>query len=255
MRWKLEHILKKKGGGILCDDEAIVCINKPSGFLAIPDRYDAGLPNLYSLLKDVFGSIFIVHRIDKDTSGVIVFAKTAEAHAILSRAFEGREVLKEYRAIVLGNPISENGIIDLPITESQSGTMNIADGGKESQTEYSVLERFQGYALLALRPRTGRTHQIRVHLKAMQIPILGDPLYGNGDGFYLSSVKSNYRLKTSEEKPLLKRTALHACSLDFLHPATQIRVRFQVPLPKDMEAVLKSLRKYNALDQLRRGES
>jgi 23S rRNA pseudouridine1911/1915/1917 synthase len=256
MRWKLEHILKKRGGSILYDDEAIVCINKPAGFLVLPDRFDFGRPNLSSLLNEVYGPIFVVHRIDKDTSGLIVFAKTAQAHASLSGAFERREVQKSYRAIVRGNPTSDSGTIDLPIIENPSGTMSIARaGGKESRTEYTVLERFHGYAFLALQPRTGRTHQIRIHLKAMRLPILGDSIYGNGDGFYLSSIKSNYRLKTPEEKPLLKRTALHACSLSFLHPTTKEGIRLQVQLPKDMDAVLKSLRKYRFATQPQRIEN
>lgn len=247
MRWKLEHMLKKKGAGILFEDEVIVCINKPAGVLVLPDRFDRNQPNLYSLLKEVYGSIFIVHRIDKDTSGLMVFAKTAEAHARLNAAFEKREVQKKYRAIVQGTPKDNRGIIDLPIIERASGTMGIAEtGGKKSCTEYVVLERFQGYALMELQPRTGRTHQIRVHLSARQLPILGDPLYGGSDGFYLSSVKSNYRLKNNEEeRPLIKRSALHAFSLVFMHPSTKEQMQIEAPLPKDMESVLKSLRKYS----------
>ncbi len=245
MRWKLEHILQKRGGGILFDDETILCLNKPSGLLVLPDRFDTARPNLYSLLQEIFGSIFVVHRIDKDTSGVILFAKTAEAHASLNGAFEKREVQKEYRAIVQGNPRMDSDIINLPIIEHSTGTMGIAtSGGKISRTEYAVLERFQGYALVALRPQTGRTHQIRVHLSAVQLPILGDALYGSGGEFCLSSIKNNYRLKGKEEQPLLKRTALHASSLAFVHPFTKERMQFSAPLPKDMEAVINSLRKY-----------
>jgi 23S rRNA pseudouridine1911/1915/1917 synthase len=247
MRRKLEHILKKEGGGILYEDEALVCIDKPGGFLALPDRYDALLPNLYFLIKEVYGSIFVVHRIDKDTSGLILFAKTEQAHASLSSAFEKHEVDKEYRAIVEGSPKKDSGIIDVPIVEKSAGIMGVTgSGGKKSSTEYAVLERFRGFALVALRPRTGRTHQIRVHLSAIQLPILGDSLYGHAGGFYLSSVKSNYRLKRQEEHPLLNRTALHASSLLFLHPSTKERVHLESPLPKDMEAVLQSLRKYRS---------
>ncbi len=245
MRWKLEHILQKRGGGILFDDEAILCLNKPGGMLVLPDRFDTAQPNLYSLLKEVFGSIFVVHRLDKDTSGVLLFAKTAQAHASLNGAFERHEVQKEYRAIVQGNPKADSDIINLPIIEHSTGTMGIAtSGGKISKTEYTVLERFQEYALVALRPQTGRTHQLRVHLSAIQLPILGDAMYGSGGGFYLSSIKNKYRVKGREEQPLLKRTALHASSLAFMHPSTKERMEFSAPMPKDMEAVIKSLRKY-----------
>lgn len=247
MRWKLEHILKRKGAGILFEDDVIIAINKPAGLLVLPDRFDIERLNLYSLLKEIFGSIFVVHRIDKDTSGVIVFAKTADAHTLLSMAFESRDVKKYYRAIVQGFPEKDNDIIDLPITETSDGKMSIArTKGKESLTEYAVIERFQEYALLDIQPQSGRTHQIRVHLCAIQLPILGDPLYGDGRGFYLSSIKKDYRLKENEEQPLIKRTALHAYSLSFAHPITRQTIKLHAPLPKDMEAVLKSLRKYGS---------
>lgn len=251
MRWKLEHILKKKGAGILFEDDVIIAIDKPTGLLVLPDRFDEERLNLYSLLKEIYGSIFVVHRIDKDTSGVIVFAKTADAHKRLSMAFESRDVKKNYRAIVQGVPEKDNGSIDLPINETSNGRMAIArTKGKKSLTEYTVIERFQRYALLDIQPQSGRTHQIRVHLCAIQLPILGDPLYGDGRGFYLSSIKKDYRLKKDEEQPLLKRTALHAYSLVCAHPITRETIKLLAPLPKDMVAVLKSLRKYSGKIQM-----
>jgi 23S rRNA pseudouridine1911/1915/1917 synthase len=246
MRWKLENILKKNGGGILLEDETVIVLNKPAGLLVLPDRFDRKLINLYELLKETFGTIFIVHRIDRETSGVVLFAKTAEAHAFLNTAFEQRQVSKLYQAIVVGSPNSDSGCIDLPIAENEHGVRKMKidkKNGKEAITDYKVLERFQGNALIEAKPHTGRTHQIRVHLSALGFPILADPLYSNSGWFFLSSIKRNYK-SNGEEKPLLARTALHAFSLSFMNPATGETMFIEAPLPKDMETVLKVLKKY-----------
>ena len=246
MRWKLEHILKKGSGGILLEDDAVLVINKPAGLLVLPDRYDHGLFNLYDLLKETFGTIFVVHRIDRETSGIVLFAKTAEAHAQLNTAFEQRQVEKKYRAIVNGNSHTDGACIDLPIGENEHGVRKMkidTKKGKEARTDYAVIERFNGYTLIEAQPHTGRTHQIRVHLSAIGLPILADPLYGDGQGFFLSSIKRNYQRK-GEEKPLLGRTALHALSLVFIHPVTSRNILVEAPIPRDMEAVLKALRKH-----------
>jgi pseudouridine synthase, RluA family len=246
VRWKLEHILKKGSGGILLEDDAVLAINKPAGLLVLPDRYDHTLLNLYDLLKETFGTIFVVHRIDRETSGVVLFAKTAEAHAQLNTAFEQRQVEKKYRAIVAGTSHTDSGSINLPIIENEHGVRKMkidTKKGKEARTDYTVMERFDGYALVEARPHTGRTHQIRVHLSAIGLPILADPLYGDGRGFFLSTIKRNYQGK-EEEQPLLGRTALHAFSLSFSHPVTSGNILVEAPLPKDMEAVLKALRKH-----------
>jgi RluA family pseudouridine synthase len=246
MRWKLEHILKNNGGGILFEDDTIIVVNKPSGLLVLPDRFDRNLVNLYELLKEVFGSIFIVHRIDRETSGVVLFAKTPEMHALLNTAFEQREVEKKYHAIVVGFPAVDGGHIDLPISESVRGTRKMKvdkKNGKQAITDFKVLERYIGYAFVEARPHTGRTHQIRVHLSAYGTPILADPLYGNGKWFYLSNIKRNYK-SNGEEKPLLARTALHAFSLSFMNPATHSKILMEASMPKDMSTVLKVLRRY-----------
>ena len=246
MRWKLENILKKNGGSILREDDAIIIINKPTGLLVLPDRFDRTLVNLYELLKETFGTIFIVHRIDRETSGVVLFAKTAEMHAMLNTAFEHRQVEKTYRAIVVGSPIADSGRIDLPIAENEHGERKMRvdrKNGKEASTDYKIIEKFNGHALVEARPHTGRTHQIRVHLSAIGMPILADSLYGNNSCFFLSSVKRNYK-SNGEEKPLLARTALHAFSLLFMNPVTGEKMFVEAPIPKDMETVLKVLKKY-----------
>jgi RluA family pseudouridine synthase len=246
MRWQLEHILKKSGGGILAEDDTLIVINKPAGLLVLPDRYDRSIINLSELLREVIEPLFVVHRIDRETSGVVLFAKTAEAHAFLNDAFESREVRKSYLAIVAGSQIPDAGAIDLPIGESEGKVRKMridSRRGKEARTEFRVVERYNGYALLDVRPHTGRTHQIRIHLAAKNLPIVADPLYGDGQPFFLSAIKRNYKTK-GEEQPLLWRTALHAHSLSFTHPVTKEMMSIEAPLPKDMGAVVKALRKY-----------
>ena len=246
MKRKLTWLLNSRGVEIVEEDDALMVLDKPSNLLVLPDLFNQTLPNLSTIIREELGEIFVVHRIDRETSGLIVFAKTAEAHASLNRQFEGREVEKIYHAIVLGTPLQKKGTIDAPLSESsrQKGMMRVDEKeGKESITEYSVQEEFKGYALVEARPKTGRTHQIRVHLQSIGTPILGDQKYGGGEGFYLSQVKSGYK-GVEEEKPLLHRTALHVASLAFLHPLSGEPLQFSLPLPKDMKSVLKYLRKF-----------
>jgi 23S rRNA-/tRNA-specific pseudouridylate synthase len=158
-------------------------------------------------------------------------------------------VEKTYLAIVLGGPRGTEGIIDLPLADDPTTVGKIRvdrKEGRESVTCFRVLERFNGYALVELRPKTGRMHQIRVHLQSLGTPILADKLYGKGRGFYLSDVKASYKVE-GDEKPLLERTALHASGLAFLHPASGARVEFSAPMPKDMNSVLRYLRKFREL--------
>lgn len=245
MKRKLDWLLKSKGVDIVFEDEEILVLNKPANLLVIPDRYDKSLPNVADILKNELGKIFIVHGIDKETSGLIVFAKTAEAHTVLNGQLERREVLKTYLAIVVGELSQKDGTIDLPLSEDSEGRTVKVDrkNGKESITEYTVLEQFAGYAFLGARPKTERMHQIRVHLRELSTPIFADGLYGNGTGFFLSHVKAGYK-SDGEEKPLLSRTALHAAGLKLVHPSAQNVMEFEAELPKDMRTVLKYLRKY-----------
>jgi len=244
MKRKLHWRLRSLGCEILFEDDVLLSLDKPPNLLVLPDRFNKALPNLYTTLNEELGSVFVVHRIDKETSGVVVFAKTADAHAHLNKQFEERTVEKVYLALVVGEPHHPLGTIDLPLSETERGVVRVdRKRGKESVTDYRVVEQFKGYALLELKPQTGRQHQIRVHLLAMGTPVMADPLYGDGKGFYLSAVKPRYRSE-GEEKPLLNRTALHAASLSISHPTTGQRMAFAAPLPKDMSSVLKYLRKF-----------
>ena len=231
---------------IVFEDDEILVLDKPSGLLVLPDRYDPSIPNLYELLSGQYGRIFVIHRIDKETSGLIVFAKTEASHRLLNQQFEARTTEKWYAAICVGETEQSGGEIEAPIAESpgKKGKMKIDPKfGKEAKTVYSVIEHFTGYALVEAGLLTGRTHQIRVHLSSINLPILGDDLYGGGDGFYLSAIKPGYKAR-EEEKPLLSRVALHAQQLAFVHPQSGKQLVFESGLPKDMRIVLNYLRKF-----------
>jgi 23S rRNA pseudouridine1911/1915/1917 synthase len=231
---------------VVFEDNEILVLDKPAGLLVLPDRYDPTIPNLQSALNAKYGHVYVVHRIDKETSGIIVFAKTEDSHRSLNRQFEGRTTEKKYLAICIGEAQEDEDRIDLALSEdpTKKGRMKIDPaGGKSAGTTFKVLERFSGFSFIEVIPETGRTHQIRVHLKAAGLPILSDSLYGGGEGFLLSQIKKGYRVK-GEEKPLLQRTALHACTLTFVHPSTRQPMTFEADLPKDMRIVLNYLRRF-----------
>jgi 23S rRNA pseudouridine955/2504/2580 synthase/23S rRNA pseudouridine1911/1915/1917 synthase len=231
---------------IIFEDQLLIAINKPSGLLTIPDRYDDSKENLYEILKLHFGSIFTVHRLDKETSGTIIFAKTAEAHKALNTAFEERRTNKRYLAVVNGAPREQNGIIDLSIDEHPSGKgkMMPSKKGKESVTEFSVIEHFSNFALIEAHPLTGRTHQIRVHFAAIGHPLAVDSIYGTRSQLLLSEIKKGYRGRKDEpERPLISRLTLHSWKLTFDHPQSGQPVSVESPIPKDIHALLSQLRK------------
>jgi RluA family pseudouridine synthase len=230
---------------ILFENESFVIIDKPAGLLSIPDR-EGREPSLKSILRERYGAIFVVHRLDRDTSGVIVFAKDETTHRHLSGIFEGREVEKIYQGIVSGALPQQQGSIDQPIMEhpGKPGVMVINRRGKAALTDYQVLEQLPLFSLIQFRIHTGRTHQIRVHMQSLGHPILCDDTYGDGRPVLLSSIKRNYKLSRAEEeeRPILSRLALHSQSLRFTD-AAGIAHHFEAPLPKDMRALLQQLRK------------
>ncbi len=229
---------------IIFENDHFIAINKPSGLLSIPDRIGEDI-SLKKILLEKYGSIYTVHRLDKDTSGVIVFAKNEETHKQLSQLFEGRDMEKYYLGLVYGSPMNESGSIDAPIMEHPGKTskMMVHAKGKTSLTDYEVLESFKLFSWLQFRIHTGRTHQIRVHAQHIGHSIVCDELYGDPKPILLSSLKKKFKLAKSaeEERPILHRLALHSSRLKFTLNGEEFML--EAELPKDLRAVLQQLGK------------
>ncbi len=237
--------MKKNDPDIIFENDSFVAINKPAGLLSIPDR-EQTQTSLKDILIAKYGSIFTVHRLDKETSGIILFAKNETAHKYYSRLFEERKTEKYYIGLVLGSPAAKKGTIDAPISEHslQKGLMIVHRNGKPSVTDYEVIEEHRSFSLLQFQLHTGRTHQIRVHCKNIGHPLACDELYGDGKPILLSSIKRKYNLSKhdEEERPMLNRLALHAYRLKF----TDIDGKdfdLIAELPKDIRALLQQLKK------------
>lgn len=232
---------------VLHEDADVLVVNKPAGVLSTPDRHDPAKPNVVSYLRGRYGEVMTVHRLDRDTSGVLVFARHPAAHRDLSLQFQNRTVQKHYQTLVAGQVADEAGLIDKPIATHPhiKGKMIVARKGKASQTRYVVEERFRRFTWLDVELLTGRTHQIRVHFLSQGYPLAVDPLYGKRTQLTLSDIKPGYRApREVEERPLLGRLSLHAARLAFHHPGSRERLTFTAPLPKDLRALLQQLRKW-----------
>jgi 23S rRNA pseudouridine1911/1915/1917 synthase len=230
---------------IIFENDFFIAINKPSGMLSIPDRMQSET-SLKDLLLQKYGSIFTVHRLDKETSGIILFAKDEATHKYFSKQFEERSVEKFYMGLVFGLPQIKTGIINDPIMEHTviKGKMVIDKKGKPSVTDYEVMETLGKYSLLKFQIHTGRTHQIRIHSKNIGHAIVCDPIYSDGKPVLLSSIKRKFKLskKEEEERPILNRLALHSCELKF-KDANGKMFDLIAEMPKDMKALLQQLRK------------
>ena len=231
---------------VIFENEFFIVINKPSGLLSVPDRKQSEV-SLKDILLQRFGNIYTVHRLDKGTSGVIVFAKDEITHKQLSLLFESREVEKMYLGLVHGILVNESGSIDAPIMEhpAKNATMVTHAKGKHSLTDYQLIESFKSYSWVQYKIHTGRTHQIRVHMKHIGNPVVCDDLYGDGAPVLLSSIKKRFKLSKSddEEKPILARLALHSWKLSFTF--NEELFKLEAELPKDLRALLKQLKKWN----------
>ena len=230
---------------IIFENDDFIAIDKPSGMLSIPDREQTE-KSLKEFLIDRYKTIFVVHRLDKDTSGLILFAKNETTHKFLCKIFEDRNVEKFYLGLVIGSPAEKTGIMDFPIAEHNmvKGLMAVHRSGKESQTGYEVLEANQHYSLVSFQLFTGRTHQIRVHTKEIGHPLACDVLYGDGKQIFLSAVKKNYKLskQEDEERALVNRLALHSYKLNFVDEhGTKLELCAEAP--KEFKVLMKQLNK------------
>ncbi|MFN3550357.1 MAG: RluA family pseudouridine synthase [Endomicrobiia bacterium] len=236
---------------IIYEDEDVIVINKKPTILTIPDRYNIFLANLQQILEVKYNKIFVVHRLDKDTSGVIIFAKNEFAHKELTKQFFNHQVKKTYLAVTYGSLPLDEGKIDLPIKENQNDLQKVKidfTKGKPSTTEYKVLERFKNYTLIEAKPITGRRHQIRIHLSTIGYPLVADKLYSGKDKLFLSEIKKNYKFKKNEkEKPIIERTALHSYKIEFYHFRKKQNLSFTAQPPKDFALLIKYLRIYNSI--------
>ncbi|MEI7848397.1 MAG: RluA family pseudouridine synthase [Chloroflexota bacterium] len=212
---------------ILYEDADILIVNKPASLSVLPDGWDPDSPYLFKLLQERFPELMIAHRLDKVTSGVMVFARNPEAHRNLNMQFERHTAQKIYHALVVGIPKwdEHNAKHKLRINVGHSHRTVIDNGqGKPAETHFKVIKRFQRYALLEAIPATGRTHQIRVHAMALGLPLLGDTLY------------------SSPATELIERPALHAQSLTIQHPGNDEVMTFTAPYPPDIRDVLEKIK-------------
>jgi 23S rRNA pseudouridine1911/1915/1917 synthase len=245
---------------ILHEDDAIIVVDKPPGMVVHPAKgHWEG--TLAGALAHHFGELSgrggptrpgIVHRLDRDTSGVIIVAKNDQAHDALASQFKNREVEKEYLAVVVGVPEMDRDLIDEPIgdhpTHRDKKAIRPKDpNARPAVTQYEVIERFIGYSLLKALPKTGRTHQIRLHLAHARHPIVCDRLYG-GRAILMESEllprDRNVADTAATERPLLERQALHAHRLAIIHPTSGERMEFLAEMPADMASTLEALRRW-----------
>jgi 23S rRNA pseudouridine1911/1915/1917 synthase len=231
---------------ILARDASLLAIDKPSGLAVLPGRGrdDSLLQQVTRELAPENITPLPVHRIDADTSGLVIFALTRAAQRALSGQFLQRTVTKEYLALVRGNPLHATGTIDLPLGPDPKDKTRMIIHGKNVKaaiSRWEVEQAFRGLTLLRVFPETGRRHQIRVHLKAIGYPLAVDPLYG-GEPLRLSEFKRNYKIgKWENERPMIARLTLHAHRLRLTHPETDLPLELEAPLPKDFRATIASL--------------
>ncbi len=226
----------------ILEDDQYAVINKPHGLSTLEDR--SSPVNVLKIVREKYPTATPCHRLDKETSGVLVVAKTDDAYKYFAGKLEARQIKKVYHAVVNGILSFQNFEADEPLYSSGSKT-RVDRAGKNSLTLVQTLEVFKKHSLLKCFPVTGRMHQIRVHLAHHGAPIVQDPLYG-GDSAYLSDLKKNFNLKKHEdENPMIRRLALHAFSITFDHPETGEAVEIEAPYPKDFEVLVKQLRKFS----------
>lgn len=247
---------------VVYEDEHLLAVDKPARLLSSPDRYDPQRPNLMRLLHDGIAQgapwakernltyLANAHRLDFETSGVFLLAKTKPVLTALANEFGSNKPLKTYVALTRGMPEQPEFTVDAPIGPQtrQLGLMRVdRQGGKKSVTQFRVAEQFRGFTLLRCQPLTGRTHQIRVHLRSVGLHIVGDVDYA-GAPLFLSQIKRSYTPKLNEaERPIMGRVALHAEQLEIRHPVTSAVLTITAEWPKDLRVTVKYLRQFSGM--------
>lgn len=229
---------------VLYEDDGLLALNKPASLLAVPDRWDKEKDNVVALIQAARPNHYLanVHRLDRNTTGVFLLAKSPDAFRSLARQLREHQTRKLYLALVHGDVTEQERVIDQPIGHHprHPGFSRIDSRGKPARSTVRVQERFRGYALVEVEIESGRQHQVRVHCQFIGHPLVGDADYG-GRPLLLSQLKRKYKAKEGEEeRPLMARPALHAASITLAAPAVTITA----PLPKDFEVALKYLRKF-----------
>lgn len=231
---------------IVFEDDEMLVINKAHGVYSINPRHQTRLPVLADILQKKYGEIFVLHRIDRDTSGLIVFAKNENSHRILSEQFNATKIEKSYFVFVDGYMDFEGAyMIDVPVlADPGKFRVSIDPAGKEAQTKIRIVQSYPNFTMLEAKLITGRTHQIRAHMNYIGHPLIVDKLYGNRKEFFLSEIKHKYRTGPyEEEKPLISRQTLHSHEIRLWHQWSQQELVFNAPLPKDLNALKSQLEK------------
>lgn len=235
----------KKYFEIIYEDAYLIVVQKEAGVPVIPGRTSDMEISLKYRLKEIYGEIFVVHRIDAETSGLVVMAKDAETHRKLNTMFQNRQIIKKYLLLTRGIPKPESGEISFSLKRLNNQNKSVvAQDGKTALTTYQVIEKYGNIALCEAEIHSGRHHQLRVHFKAINAPLLVDPTYAEV-GFFLSEIKAKKYKKGRDEveRPLLSRLSLHAAKLEFKHPFQNKIIKLEAPLPKDLRAAINQLRK------------
>jgi len=227
---------------VLFENDDFIVVNKPPFISTLEDRSNP--VNLLALGRDSFPEIQVCHRLDKDTSGCLIFAKNPEAYRHISLQFQEHQISKVYHAIVEGRQSFSKEEVTAPIHVKSAGGAKVDyQRGKESLTYFTSIKKYRNYTLLECNPVTGRLHQIRVHCAYLECPIAGDEKYG-GKPFFLSDIKFEYTKSKGEEKPLIRRFALHAYTISFIDLDGE-KVTISAQYPKDFKVLLTQLGKHN----------
>ncbi len=238
---------------ILFEDENLLVLNKPAGIVVHPARGHqrgtiANALRHHTLHLSTVGGLYkpgIVHRLDKDTTGVLLAAKNDQSHRSLSMQFEKRRVEKEYVAVVAGEVEFDRDVIDRPLGRHKTDRtrMAVREGGRSAESFYEVIERFKGFSYVRIAPKTGRTHQIRVHLTSLGHPVAADREYRGPVPTWRSLGIPPEDPSGDLDAPVIDRQALHALRIRFFYPMTDRKVEFSAPLPEDFERLLRALRR------------